>query len=235
MRDKTVSYAECHKIHSDLYGKGGGYQEFMASEGEDELERAIYGWYWKVEEYAPVKFNVTGIISLVGYSVDGCEEFMPNGSEALNCAVCGHWNEVIRKEIPISPDDRGGIHNYTEDNTDNSHKHGSRLMRVKTDDCDEDNNSKENCFTQKDKGNNSPIPFGGVNDENGEINQLESKANAIDCDHKSAVRTNNWYTIQDPQKAVHNTGQVWVWMELLCGFILPYSNKYWRWRDKQAE
>ncbi|KAL2455796.1 oxidoreductase [Forsythia ovata] len=61
-------------------------------------------------------------------------------------------------------------------------------MRVKTDDCDEDNNSKENCFTQKDKGDNSPIPFGGVNDENGEINQLESKANAIDCDHKSAVR-----------------------------------------------
>ncbi|KAL2553990.1 hypothetical protein Fot_07609 [Forsythia ovata] len=62
-------------------------------------------------------------------------------------------------------------------------------MRVKTDDCDEDNNSKENCFTQKDKGDNSPIPFGGVNDENGEINQLESKANAIDCDHKSAVKT----------------------------------------------
>lgn len=37
----------------------------------------------------------------------------------------------------------------------------------------------------------------------------------------------HWYTIEDPEKAVHYAGQVGVWMKLLRGFLLPYSKKSW--------
>ncbi|CAA2984361.1 Hypothetical predicted protein [Olea europaea subsp. europaea] len=125
MGEKTASDADCRKIHSDLYGKGDGCQEFMASQGEHELECAIYGchrnFHIKVEEYAPVKYTTEVVYTACNknhsiyqrYSMDGCKEVTPSGeegtTEALTCTVCGchkgyHRNEVS-KEVPISFDE----------------------------------------------------------------------------------------------------------------------------------
>ncbi|KAI3443967.1 hypothetical protein Pfo_000632 [Paulownia fortunei] len=108
------TYAECHKSQSHIGGKSDGCQEFFES-WRSPLDCMICGchrnFHRKVEP--PVKYKTEVVYTKCHKihdfkfqnSVDGCQEFTPNGKDgtaaALTCAVCGCHKGFHRNEVTI--------------------------------------------------------------------------------------------------------------------------------------
>lgn len=73
-----------------------------------------------------------------------------------------------------------------------------------------------------------PFPFiVSIVAENAQVDQLNEKANAVDSKDQNVVFYNIGETIEHPEKAVENSAQVRIWLELLHRLVLNDSVKCW--------
>ncbi|EYU25298.1 hypothetical protein MIMGU_mgv1a025199mg, partial [Erythranthe guttata] len=104
---KEEYYAECCKPHLHMEWKSDGCQEFMWE--SSSLECKICGCHRNFHRKVVVVYTKCHKVHdfKVLNSVDGCQEFIPNGKEgyptALSCAVCGCHKGFHRNEVTIKP------------------------------------------------------------------------------------------------------------------------------------